>query len=75
MQGEWLADVTNDPRRDFDLCIEISKANEHWGTIAREENGELVLQVFASQKPAQVPARWLAEVLLAAERELPVKDE
>lgn len=71
MASDWLADVSNDPRRDFDLCIEISRLDEHWGTLARSESGELVLTVYQSDKPVEIPAKWLAKILMAAEKDLP----
>ena len=71
MTSPWLAEVTNDPRKDYDLCIQLSKEDVHWGLIERTGAGELVLNVDPSDKPVQIPAKWLAEILLAAERELP----
>ena len=71
MKSEWLAEVTNDPRRDFDLCIQLSQSDQHWALIERQESGELVLTVDPSKRTVQVPARWLAETIMAAERNLP----
>lgn len=71
MDNQWLAEVTNDPRRDYDLCIQLSEAAMHWALVERTDSGELVLTVDPSTKTVQVPVKWLAEILLAAEEELP----
>lgn len=71
MQREWLAEITNDPRRDYDLCIVISESDRHRGTIARTESGELILTIDPLEAPVEIPARWLAEILLGADKDLP----
>jgi len=71
MERQWLAEVTNDPRRDYDLCIQLSEADVHWALIERTDSGELVLTVDPSTKVVQIPAKWLAKILLGAEKDLP----
>jgi hypothetical protein len=71
MIPDWHADVTNDPSRDYDLCIELSQGSHVRGTVSRNGLGELVLMWFASETPVEVSAAWLAGILESAETELP----
>lgn len=67
---DWTADITNDPDRDYTLCIELWEGEEHRGRIDRDASGELVLRMYGE---AVVPAAWLAKLLAQAEKELPVR--
>lgn len=74
MSGRWHADITNDPSRDFELCVDIYESETHHrATIRRDASGELLLVWYPSkeQSPVQVPAGWLRDVLDRASRELP----
>ena len=70
MEHAWKADVTNDPSREFSLCIDISFNDEHRATIFRPPNGDLILRWYADEKDADVPVTWLANVFQKAEREI-----
>lgn len=65
----WSADITNDPDRDFDLCIELWEGNEGRGRIQRDDRGVLMLRIYAAD--TRIPAEWLATMLTAAARDLP----
>ena len=67
---KWLAEVTYDPRRDFDLCIQLSEDDLHWALIERDDSGGIVLTVDPSTRQFRVPVGWLIEILSAAEKEL-----
>jgi hypothetical protein len=71
MTNEWSADVTNDPRYDYDLCVEVSHRGEHRMTIRRAPTGELVIEMYPAPSKVEVPADWLMSILTRAERELP----
>ncbi len=71
MKIRWTADITNDPQRDYDLCIEICEGNEHRATIFRGSSGNLSLKVYPNKTAFEVPALWLVQLLQKAEEELP----
>lgn len=67
----WTADITNDPDRDYALCIELWEGDTHRATLYRASEGDLRLTLHPSDANAiEIPARWLAEVLSSAERDL-----
>jgi hypothetical protein len=70
MKHDWTADVANRPNADYRLVVDIACGDEHRATIMRSEGGELMLRWFGDERDADVPAKWLAEVLSKAEREL-----
>jgi hypothetical protein len=71
MDSLWTADITNDPARDFALCVEIYQGRRHRATIERCSLGKVVIRIFASEEVTEIPAMWFAEILDRAERELP----
>ena len=73
MIHNWSADITNDPRDDYELCIELSEHGEHKSTIQRNAEGALVMEVFSDPKTLCIPVTWLLGVLERAERELPAR--
>jgi len=70
MTNEWTADVTNDPRYDYDLCVEVSQRGEHRMTIRRATTGQLVIEMYPSPGLVEVPAEWLMGILRRAEQDL-----
>ena len=71
MGTHWDADVTNDPARDFELCIELTYGDKVRGTVRRDEAGVLVLTWCASTEDVTVSAEWLARILVSAQTDLP----
>lgn len=73
LENHWSADITNDPFDDFNLCIEISCENYIWGVIKRPADNSIILTVYENERNVHVPAKWLGQLLLDAETELPVR--
>ena len=56
----WTKLVASDYRRDFALTVELYEDDEHRATIMGTPSGELVLQIYPSEKGRfDIPARWL----------------
>lgn len=70
MSHNWTADLTNDPAREFSLCIDISLNGEHRATILRTPEGELLLRWYTDKRDVDVPVSWLLEVLRAAQHDI-----
>ncbi len=66
----WKADITNDPRQNYDLIVEIYDNDLHRGTISRSSSGDLKLTIHKTDEAIEIPARWLREILERAERDL-----
>lgn len=58
---KWTTQFANDPRRDYNLYLELVKEGEPQGQIAREADGELYLSLFASPD-VKIPFAWLVSV-------------
>jgi len=68
---KWTADITNDPHKNFSLCVDIIEDNEHRATIFRAEDGQLKMRIFPSKnKSFDIPAQWINEILNKAELDL-----
>lgn len=74
MEHRWKAEITNNPMRDYELCIEIWEADEHRATLERAGSGELVLTNYPSESAIRIPAVWLAKAIQQAEAKLPKND-
>ena len=74
MEHRWKAEITNNPTRDYELCIEIWEADEHRATLERNGSGKLILTIYPSEKAIRIPTVWLAKVMQQAEEELPKND-
>ena len=55
---QWKSEFVNDPRRDFELYLELVEGDEPQGSIERHEDGELYLILFGCPN-VRVPFRWL----------------
>ncbi len=75
MTHDWDADITNDPRDDYELCVELSERGTHRATIRRDADGVLVLRVCPDSAAFSIPAAWLLGVVERAEAELPIRGD
>lgn len=66
----WVREITNDPRHDYRLVFEIWEDEEHRAQIEFDDAGQLVLTVFPSEQPYQIPVEWLVKLLNQATQEL-----
>jgi hypothetical protein len=69
----WTSQFANDPRRDFQLYLELLEDDEAQGEIRRGEDGELYLILFDCPE-VRVPFKWLTSMLELAET-LPIVEE
>ena len=63
----WTADLTNDPDRDYALCIDLWDGDEHRARIERDSAGSLLLRTYGA---ASIPVAWLIRLLTQAEDDL-----
>ncbi len=57
----WTADITNDPDDDYNLVMEISHNNDFIGKILGK-NGNLMFQVYKTEKNISIPMDWLKKL-------------
>ena len=55
---QWKSQFANDPRRDFELYLELLEGTQPQGGIERGPDGELYLSLFACPE-VKVPFMWL----------------
>jgi len=67
---EWTADISNDPSKEYQLCIELYEGEQHRGTISRDKSGQLVLKIFPGDGSFEVPCDWLRTIVESAEKDL-----
>jgi hypothetical protein len=68
---EWTADICNDPKRDFDLSVDIQEGTAIRATIFRNSAGDVVLRVYPAASIVDIPGSWLRGILARAENDLP----
>lgn len=68
--NEWTADITNDPERDFDLCIDVYEGDVHRARIEPDGEGHLVLRVYAVPQDVSIPLQWLSGIIQRAQSEI-----
>jgi hypothetical protein len=71
---EWTADVTNDPDKDYRLCVDIYEDDVHKARIEKNSAGALVLRVYENAKDLTIPLHWLAGIIARAQNELAGSD-
>lgn len=62
----WNTQFANDPRRAFDLYLELLEEDEAKGQIERGVDGELYLSLFACPN-VKIPFQWLVSLAQQAE--------
>jgi hypothetical protein len=67
---EWYSEITNDPKNDFRLYIELSEGELPRGRLQVGPGGGLELVVYSKPQDITIPAAWLKGLLDSAERDL-----
>ncbi len=60
--GNWTSDITNDPHRDYKLCVEIQEDGHHRARLFQDDDGVMLLRVFAGEE-ATIPVGWLLGIV------------
>lgn len=66
----WTAEITNNPEKDYSLCIELLQNDVAKARIERNPSGQLVVKIYPTDELVDIPAEWLASVLGGAEKTL-----
>lgn len=67
--GNWEMEICNDPIKDYRLYFELLNNEEYKGRIYRNENMELVLEIY-SEPEIIIPIDWLKDIISQAEKDL-----
>ncbi len=65
----WTAEITNDPKRDYELYIELLENDKYKGRLQCDDNGELQLTFYGGRK-VTIPFLWLSKIAKQAEIDL-----
>jgi hypothetical protein len=58
--GKWTAEITNDPRRDYRLYVELLEDDKFRGRLERTDDGQLKVTFY--EAVADLPWEWLAGI-------------
>jgi hypothetical protein len=58
----WTAEITNDPRKDYELYVELLEDDVSQARLQWNDRGELEL-VFYGGKETAMPAEWLIGIV------------
>ena len=64
----WTTEITNNPEHDYALYMELLEDDEAKARIERNTAGELHLSVYPSNETTQIPAAWIRQLLIDAEK-------
>jgi len=68
--GQWAAEITNNPDKDYELYIELLKDDEYRARIEISSQEQLVLRVYSTEHDVSLPVDWLVQVVAMAKKEL-----
>lgn len=66
----WSAEIMNDPRRGYELYVELMHNDEYVARIQRNSSGELELATYGGA-PIAIPFDWLRGLVSRFEDEVP----
>jgi hypothetical protein len=68
--GQWAAEITNNPDKDYELYIELLEDDEYRARIEISSQEQLVLRVYNTEHDVSLPVDWLVQVIVMAKKEL-----
>jgi hypothetical protein len=68
--GQWAAEITNNPAKDYELYIELLEDDEYRARIEISSQEQLVLRVYNTEHDVSLPVDWLVQVIVMAKKEL-----
>jgi hypothetical protein len=68
--GQWVAEITNNPDKDYELYVELLEDDEYRARIEISSQEQLVLRVYNTEQDVSLPVDWLVQVIVMAKKEL-----
>ena len=68
--SQWVAEITNNPDKDYELCVELLEDDEHRAGIELSSPEQLILRVYNTEKDVSLPVDWLMQVITMAKQEM-----
>ena len=68
--SQWVAEITNNPDKDYELCVELLEDDEHRARIELSSPEQLILRVYNTEKDVSLPVDWLMQVIAMAKQEM-----
>jgi hypothetical protein len=68
--SQWVAEITNNPDKDYELYVELLEDDEHRARIELSSPEQLILRVYNTEKDVSLPVDWLMQVITMAKQEM-----
>ena len=68
--SQWVAEITNNPDKDYELYVELLEDDEYRARIEISSPEQLVLRVYSTEQDVSLPVEWLVQVIAMAKKEL-----
>ena len=68
--SQWVAEITNNPDKDYELYVELLEDDEHRTRIELSSPEQLILRVYNTEQDVVLPVDWLVKVIAMAKKEL-----
>ena len=68
--GQWAAEITNNPDKDYELYVELLEDDEYRARIEISSPEQLVLRVYNTEQDVFLPVDWLVQVIAMAKKEI-----
>ena len=71
--SQWVAEITNNPEKDYELYVELSEDDEYRARIEMSDPEHLVLKVYNIEQDFSLPVDWLLHIIAMAKKEMRIK--
>ena len=68
--SQWVAEITNNPDKDYELYVELLEDDEYRARIEIASPEQLVLRVYNTEQDVSLPVDWLVQVIAMAKKEI-----
>ena len=68
--SQWVAEITNNPDKDYELYVELLENDEYRARIEISSPEQLVLRVYNTEQDVSLPVDWLVQVIAMAQKEI-----
>jgi len=68
--SQWVAEITNNPEKDYELYVELLEDDEYRARIEMADSASLVLRVYNTETDVVLPVDWLVHIIDLAKKEI-----
>lgn len=68
--SQWVAEITNNPDKDYDVYVELLEDDEYKARLEMSSPEQLVLRVYNTANDVSLPVDWLVQIIDMAKKEI-----